>query len=69
MLELAEASQAVLDGIKNADFLAYSANFASYGNGGGGTDYLQESYKAMQTTLATYRDLLGILQLEVPAKP
>jgi hypothetical protein len=38
----------VLDGLKNSDFLAYSSIFSGYGNGGGGTNYLDESKKQVQ---------------------
>jgi hypothetical protein len=33
VLTLAEESAALLSAITNADFLAYSSNFSSYGNG------------------------------------
>ncbi len=62
--EFAEAAQKVLEGVKNADFLAYSNNFSSYGNGGGGTDFLEESHKAMSPAIEAYRELIGILRLD-----
>ncbi len=62
-LEFAEASQRVLDKIKDADFLAYSNNFSSYGNGGGGTNFLDEAHKAVTPALEAYKELVVLLKL------
>lgn len=48
----------------SGDFLAYSNNFSSYGNGGGGTDYLEESHKAIRPALEAYKEIMQMLKLE-----
>jgi hypothetical protein len=63
-LEFADAAQRVLDKIKDADFLAYSSNFSNYGNGGGDTDYLEESHKAIKPALEAYSELVQMIGLK-----
>lgn len=43
---------------------ADSNNFSSYGNGGGGTDYLEESHKAIKPALEAYKELIDMLKLQ-----
>lgn len=43
--------------------LAYSNNFSSYGNGGGGTDFMEESRQALTPALEAYEEMLSILRL------
>ena len=43
--------------------LAYSNNFSSYGNGGGGTDFMEESHQALTPALEAYEEMLSILRL------
>ncbi|TFJ80860.1 hypothetical protein NSK_007815 [Nannochloropsis salina CCMP1776] len=63
VLDFVDASQRVLDGIKNADFLAYSNNFASFGNGGGALDFMEQSHEAMTPALEAFEDIMDILRL------
>lgn len=46
-----EASQSLLESLNQADFLAYSAVFSEYGNGGGGNDYLQSSKAKIESAI------------------
>lgn len=41
-----------------------SNNFASYGNGAGGTDYLEEAHKALAPGLAAYKEIVDMLGLK-----
>ena len=63
-LEFAEQSQAVLDGIKNSDFLAYSSIFSSYGNGGDDINLVNSSKEQVVETIRIYKDLLKYLHIQ-----
>lgn len=63
-LEFAEQSQAVLDGIKNSDFLAYSSIFSSYGNGGDDINLVNSSKDQVVETIRMYKDLLKYMHLQ-----
>jgi len=42
---------------------AYSNNFASFGNGGGALDFMEQSHEAMTPALEAFEDMMDILRL------
>lgn len=64
-LDFAELSGEVLAALRESEYLAYSANFAGYGNGGGGVDYIEESRQLVEKTRKLYAQLLKLLKLDM----
>lgn len=54
-------SSELLEALNQADFTAYSSIFSEYGNGGGGADYINQSHKQIQRSIAKFREILGTL--------
>lgn len=54
-------SAELLQALNQADFLAYSANFADYGNGGGGVDYLDSARAQVKQAIASIAGVLAVL--------
>ncbi|CAM9422384.1 unnamed protein product [Heterosigma akashiwo] len=63
VVDFVEASNDALQHIQQADFLAYSQNFANFGNGGGGEDYIALSRVQVKEAIASYKDILEALSL------
>lgn len=52
------AASNLLESLNQADFLAYSAVFSDYGNGGGGQNYLDDSHTQVKKALKSVNDIL-----------
>lgn len=53
-----QSSSQLLEALNQADFLAYSANFADYGNGGGGSDYIKDSRTQVKRAITLLEEIL-----------
>jgi hypothetical protein len=55
-------SSELLQALNQADFLAYSAIFQEYGNGGGGKDYIDLSHKQVVRSINAMKDCIAVLE-------
>lgn len=62
IVELEEPVTQFLQAINQADFLAYSAIFSEYGNGGGGKDYVADSHKQVKKSISLLREVIDNIQ-------
>jgi len=53
-----QSSSELLEALNQADFLSYSSNFADYGNGGGGADYIKDSRKQIRRAVTSLEEIL-----------
>lgn len=60
--ELEEPAKELIDALNQADFLAYSSNFAEYGNGGGrASEYIDMSHTQVQKALKSLDTVISLL--------
>ena len=52
------AASNLLESLNQADFLAYSAVFSDYGNGGGSQNYLDDAHTQVKKALKSVNDIL-----------
>lgn len=57
-----EPSRELLQAINQADFLAYSSVFSSYGNGGGGVDYLEQSKSQIHKAIELLEEVIRVVK-------
>ena len=60
--EYDEKSQELLEALNQADYLAYSALFSDYGNGGGGKDYVADSHKQIKRSIKSLEEIIKIIE-------
>mmetsp|Transcript_11953 Transcript_11953/g.12017 ORF Transcript_11953/g.12017 Transcript_11953/m.12017 type:complete len:217 (+) Transcript_11953:152-802(+) len=60
--EFEEPSSALLTALNQADFLAYSAIFSEYGNGGGGADYINDSHKQVKKAIDLMQQVIDVIK-------
>lgn len=60
--EYDEKSEELLEALNQADFLAYSALFSDYGNGGGGRNYIADSRKQVKKAIVAIDAVIKIIE-------